>query len=162
MTAAAGKGAGAGTSRSCATSVLKAVMGPASGAAGSAYVPIRFTNHSSTGCTLFGYPGVSFVTGPAGSQVGNAASRTPLPAGPAHLVTLAPGAVANAVLQIADTGNYPRSTCQPASGPYLRIYPPGQTAALYLRNGTGFGTCASKSVTTLHIEPVQPGASPAS
>lgn len=159
----AGNPAGAGGSAAgpCATTALRAALGPASGAAGSAYVPIRFINTSPARCSLFGYPGVSFVAAPSGAQIGNAAARIPSPAGPARTVVLAPGAVANSVLQIADTGNYPSSSCQPASAPYLRVYPPGQTAALSVRNASGFGACASRSVTTLHIEPVQPGASPA-
>lgn len=161
---AAVSGAGANAAGACATSTLKAAIGPANGAAGSAYVPIRFTNVSSRTCTLSGYPGVSFVTGPAGSQVGNAADRMPPPNGPARPVTLAPGAVASAVLQIADAGNfYPASRCRPASGPYLRVYPPGQTGALFISTGFGAGVaCASRAVTTLHVGPVQPGANPAS
>jgi hypothetical protein len=158
----AAPGAGGGNAGGpCATTALRATLGPASGTAGSVYVPIRFTNASRARCTLTGYPGVSFVTGPSGSQIGNAASRIPLPSGPARTFTLAPGAVGNAVLQIADPGNYPRSRCQPVSAPYLRVYPPGQTAALYVKNASSLGACASTSVTILHIEPAQPGGSPA-
>jgi hypothetical protein len=117
---------------------------------------------SSADCALYGYPGVSFVTGPAGGQVGNAASRIPLPAGQPRAVTLRPGEVANAVLQVVDNGVYPKSGCQPADGSYLRVYPPGQTAALYVRTGfTQGAACASRTVTTLQIQPVQPGAGPA-
>lgn len=152
--AAGGTGTAAGA---CASAALKAALGPPSGAAGSSYLPIRFTNVSAAGCTLQGYPGVSFVTGPSGSQVGNPADRIPRPAGPAHPVTLAPGGAANAVLQVADAGNYPASRCQPASAAYLRVFPPGQTAALYVRNAYGYPACASTGVTTLHVEPVQPG-----
>lgn len=59
----------------CATTALTASLGPGSGAAGSSYYPIEFTNASSTTCTLYGYPGVSFVTA-SGVQVGAAATRT--------------------------------------------------------------------------------------
>jgi Protein of unknown function (DUF4232) len=112
---------------------------------------------------MYGYPGVSYVTGPAGGQVGSPAKRIPLPDGHARPVALRPGGAANAVLQVVDTGNYPPSQCQPANGPYLRIYPPGQTAALYAKTGFGPGTaCASKAVTTLQIEPVQQGSGAAS
>lgn len=150
-------------SADCATSALKVALGPANGAAGSSYVPIRFTNVSPADCTLFGYPGVSFVTGPAGGQVGNAATRMPLPSGQPRPVPLRPGAAATAVLQVVDTGVYSSSQCRPADGPYLRIYPPGQTAALYVRTRFGPGAaCASRAVTTLQIQPVQPGAGSAS
>ena len=43
----------------CATTALTASLGPASGAAGSSYYPIEFTNSSSATCSLYGYPGVS-------------------------------------------------------------------------------------------------------
>jgi hypothetical protein len=154
-------GSGAAPAAECATSGLKAVLGPAEGTAGSSYLPITFTNISSAGCTLYGYPGVSFVTGSGGSQVGNAANRIPLPNGQAHTVSLHPGEVANAVLRVLDSQNFPSSECQPADGRYLRIYPPGQTAALYVR--TGFGpdaACASRAVTVLQVEPIEPGGSP--
>ena len=56
----------------CPSSVLKANVDTAQGgaAAGSNYVPIDFTNTSGSACTLDGYPGVSFVRGPSGGQLG--------------------------------------------------------------------------------------------
>jgi hypothetical protein len=59
--------------------------------AGSTYYPLDFTNTSAAACELYGYPGVSFVTTPAGTgrQIGVAALR-----GTAFAkvtVTLAPG-----------------------------------------------------------------------
>lgn len=66
-------------------------LGPGNGAAGSIYYPIEFTNTSSVACTLYGYPGVSFVTAP-GSQAGAAATEDPTY--PRALVTLAPKATA--------------------------------------------------------------------
>src|SRR5260370_12127874 len=85
----------------CATSGLKAKVDTAHGraAAGSIYVPIDFTNTTRSTCTLFGYPGVSFVTSVPGSQLGRPAARNP--ADPAATVTLAPGGVAHATLQVA-------------------------------------------------------------
>lgn len=51
--------------------------------------------------------------------------------------------------------NYPPSTCQPASVNRLRVFPPGQTSALYLNfSGTG---CSSASVQILSVQTVQPG-----
>src|SRR5215472_5451506 len=74
---------------SCASSGLKIKVdtSQAGAAAGSVYVPIDFTNTTGSTCTLFGYPGVSFVTSPSGSQLGRAATRIPPTA---TLVTLAP------------------------------------------------------------------------
>src|SRR5215471_13137854 len=76
----------------CATSSLNVKQGASSGYAGGVYVSIDFTNTSGSTCTLFGYPGVSLVTGPPYTQIGLAAKRTPRT--PPELVTLAPGATA--------------------------------------------------------------------
>ena len=64
----------------CATSALKVALavGARARAAGSIYYPIDLTNTSGSTCTLFGYPGVSFVTGPSGTQIGRAATRNPV------------------------------------------------------------------------------------
>ncbi len=77
-------------------------------------------------CTLYGYPGVSLVSGPPYTQIGLAAKRGTTT--PVKLVTLAPGATAHAVLQIVDALNFPPSSCGPAKATYLRIYPPNQKA----------------------------------
>jgi hypothetical protein len=102
-------------------------------AAGSVYVPIDFTNTSATTCTMTGYPGVSFVSAPHGKQLGTAATRNP--AAPPAMVTLAPGAVAHATLQVAQAGNYSPAACAPVAAHWLRIFPPNQTAAIYARYG---------------------------
>lgn len=117
----------------CATSVLKVAVDTSQGggAAGSVYYPISFTNTSGSTCTLYGYPGVSFTSGPGGSQIGRPASRNP--AGPPVTVTLAPGTVAHATVQVAQAANYPRSACKPVTAHWLKIYPPNQTAPLYIR-----------------------------
>jgi hypothetical protein len=51
--------------------------GQAGGAAGSVYYPLNFTNTAAAACELYGYPGVSFVSAPAGtgSQIGAAERR---------------------------------------------------------------------------------------
>jgi hypothetical protein len=61
------------------------------------YVVINFTNTSGSTCTLFGYPGVSLVTGPPYKQIGLAAKRSTSTS--KKLVTLAAGATANAQLR---------------------------------------------------------------
>lgn len=98
-------------------------------AAGSSYYPINFTNISNHTCTLYGYPGVSFVTGPSGSQIGKAAQRNSAVA--ATIVTLPPGGVAHATLQVASADNYSPSACQPVTAHWLRIFPPDQFSAIY-------------------------------
>ena len=124
---------GSAVTSGCPSSVLKASVDIAQGgaAAGSSYVPIDFTNTSGSACTLDGYPGVSFVRGPSGGQLGNPATRNPA-AAPA-MVTLAPGGIAHAVLQVAEAGNYSQSACTPVSAHWLKIFPPNQATAIYAR-----------------------------
>jgi hypothetical protein len=100
-------------------------------AAGSVYYPLELTNTSGSTCTLFGYPGVSFVTGPSGTQLGQAASRNPVAA--ATTVTLAPGQVAHATLQVVQAANYDPAQCSPVTAHWLRVYPPNQFGSLYVQ-----------------------------
>jgi hypothetical protein len=109
---------------------VKVAVSQAGGAAGSAYYPIDFTNVSGGTCTLYGYPGVSFSSGPGGSQIGNAANRNP--AGAPVMVTLAAGAVAHATVQIAQAANYPQAACKPVTAHWLKIYPPNQFKPLFV------------------------------
>jgi hypothetical protein len=128
-------------------------VGVSQGAAGSVYQVIDFTNIGNTACTLYGYPGVSLAAGTPVTQVGQAASRSPV-ARPT-LVTLRPGQAGNALLRITQALNYPAQTCSPKATTYLRIYPPNQTTPIYLAyTATG---CASASVKLLTIGVVQPG-----
>ncbi len=117
----------------CSSSALSVRVDLAQGgaAAGSTYVPIDFTNTSGSACTLDGYPGVSFVRSPSGSQLGNPASRNPA-AAPA-MVTLAPGGIAHAILQVVEAGNYSQSACTPVTAHWLKIFPPDQASAIYAR-----------------------------
>ncbi len=136
----------------CATSGLTASLGRGGAAAGSTYYPIEFTNTSGAACTLYGYPGVSFVTA-SGAQVGAAAKEDPVY--PRRLVTLAAGATAHAELQITVAQNYPASDCSPVAVHRLKVYPPGQTSYLYI--GVTATGCAKSSVDILAVQTVQPG-----
>jgi Protein of unknown function (DUF4232) len=124
---AAGPG---GASAPCATSGLKATVLrlPGSATAGTEHFPIDFTNVSGASCVLFGYPGVSFVTRPGGSQIGPAAARSDVNS-PAS-VSLAPGGTAYATLSMTDPGTFSASACRPVTARWLRVYPPNQTAAM--------------------------------
>ena len=137
----------------CATSSLQVKLGVAQGYAGGVYQVIDFTNTSKSTCTLYGYPGVSLVSGPPYTQIGLAAKRST--ATPVKLITLAPGATANAWLQIVDALNYPSATCQPTKATALKVYPPNQTAPVYLPS-TSNG-CANP-VQIMYIGAVQAGA----
>jgi len=119
----------AAAARACATGDLRLSVGPANGAAGSIYYPLLFTNTSGAACTMYGYPGVALVSQPGGSVVGAPAVRNPT--FPKHVVTLAPGAIAHASLQVAVAANYPASQCKPATAHWLQVFPPGSYTALY-------------------------------
>ena len=140
----------------CGTSALSVSLASdqGGGAAGSTYVPINFTNTSGAACTIYGYPGVSFVTGPAGSQIGAAATRAPNVS--SVTVVVAAHASAHAWLQVVEAGNYPASTCHPVTAHWLKVYPPGNTAASYI--GHSFPACSSGTVTVLRVMPVRSGA----
>jgi hypothetical protein len=109
---------------------VKVAVSEAGGAAGSTYYPIDFTNVSGGTCTLYGYPGVSFSSGPGGRQIGHAANRNPAAA--PVMVTLAAGAVAHATVQIGQAANYPPAECKPVIAHWLKIYPPNQFKPLFV------------------------------
>jgi len=136
----------------CATSALRVKLGIGQGYAGGVYEVIDFTNTSGRPCTLYGYPGVSLVSGPPYTQIGLAAKRGAT--APVKLITLAPGATANALLQIVDALNFPPATCAPTKATALKVYPPNQTAPVYLP--TTSNGCADL-VQIMNVSPVQAG-----
>jgi hypothetical protein len=95
---------------------------------------------------------VSLAAGKPVKQIGLAAAESHTTA--RKLVTLAPGAVANAVLQIAHAVNYPAARCGLVTADYLQIYPPNQTTPAYLHYSSQ--TCA-KPVRILTVSVVQAG-----
>jgi hypothetical protein len=151
---AASSSSAPGGATACATSALQIKLGPSDGYAGGVYQTIDFTNTSGSPCTLTGYPGVSLVTGPPYKQLGVPAKRSTSTS--AQVVTLAPGATANAVVQIVDALNFPSPSCEPAKAAALKVYPPNQFTAVYLPD-TSYG--CGKSVQTMYIAPVRPGSS---
>jgi hypothetical protein len=137
----------------CATSALRVLVAPSQGAAaGSSFYPIEFTNISGASCTLYGYPGVSFVTGIGGSQIGIPAIEDPVK--PRRLITLAPGQAAHAELQVTAAQNYPPADCGMVTAHWLKVYPPNQTAPEYASFTAP--TC-SKPRTVLSVQTVQTG-----
>ncbi|MDQ2708115.1 MAG: DUF4232 domain-containing protein [Actinomycetota bacterium] len=120
---------------SCRSAALSVTLGPSEGAAGTVYRSLRFTNAGSTPCVMHGFPGVSYVGGDNGSQVGPAAARDGAKGAP---VTLAPAAVASAMVGMVNVGNFDAAACHPTPVKGLRVYPPGETAALFVAApGTG-------------------------
>jgi len=138
----------------CLASGLQAQLGPGQGTAGTSYQVVQLINTSTSTCTLYGFPGVSFVTGIGGTQIGAPATRSP---GKAKLlVTLHPGDKANLLLAVHDAGAIPPGQCDMKSVGWLRIYPPGDYGALYVQYKTQACSKASKSI--MEVGPVRAGA----
>ncbi|TLW93710.1 DUF4232 domain-containing protein [Saccharomonospora piscinae] len=138
----------------CASGNLSLTLGEGGGAAGTVYRPLRFTNVGDVPCVLHGFPGVSYVAGDDGHQVGEAAMHT---GGKGAALTLRPGEVAHADVGFTQVRNYDESTCHPTDVRGLRIYPPQETASLFVESpGTG---CASGAVRDqLSVSTIEAGA----
>ena len=95
---------------------------------------LDLSNISNATCTLYGFPGMSLAGGGSPvKQIGLAAAKKDH-SSPRVLVTLAPGAVANALLRIVQAANFPPSRCDLKDATYLQIYPPkNQTTPVYLK-----------------------------
>jgi len=92
-------------------------------------VNVQFTNKSAKDCALQGSPGVSFVR-ENGIQVGEPAKREAKSEGEA--LVLAPGRSVKSPLTIVSFGAFDQSKCKPLATEGLRIYAPGDTAAMFI------------------------------
>jgi Domain of unknown function (DUF4232) len=90
------------------------------------YQVIDFTNRSRVICTLYGYPGVSLAAGTVPTPVGFPAAHDP--SATPKLITLRPGAVANALLQIPEAVN----GCGPARADRLIVARPNGASPVKL------------------------------
>jgi hypothetical protein len=115
---------------------------------------VEFTNTSGTSCTMSGYPQV-VASRADGAQVGNAASRD-TSAGVRRIV-LTPGATAHAILA-EDASGFPRGSCKPVTAAGVRIIPPGQSIARYVRHAvTACSAAGPRKPVFLHVRAVQAG-----
>jgi hypothetical protein len=164
--AATGSGSAPSGTPVCTSAGLQVSLGGGAGAGMSQnHTGLQLKNVGSSACTLYGYPGVSWVAGADGHQVGAAAVRQTDPTGGAEkMVTLAPGAIASAPLDIVDAAVVSPSVCKPVPVRGLRVYPPGEKAALFLSLPTesgGYGECSgTTSSPELAIGYLQAGAQP--
>ncbi|WP_051798295.1 DUF4232 domain-containing protein [Catenuloplanes japonicus] len=110
----------------CHTADLTVIITPGGGAAGHHGEKLTFTNASAMPCTLEGFPGVSFVTGDDGAQVGADFKRE---GDKAEKITLEPGQSAATELLLPDTG---AADCEATETRGFRIYPPDETAAIFI------------------------------
>jgi hypothetical protein len=119
------------------------------GAAGSVYMTLTLTNSGAEPCLLKGFPGVSLTADANGAPIGAPAKRDD--ATPVTDVLLAPGKGGSAVLRYTQAGNFPDCTMVPAAG--YRIYPPEDTASLFLAQPTQ--ACSNAEVGLLTISAFQ-------
>ena len=129
---AAGPGGGATTAAGggpaeCRTRDLRVGVdkGPAAGPGLRHDELLVFANESGRTCAVQGFPGVSFVAGDSGTQVGSAFART---SARTHPVDLAPGERAYAPITITQAPN----ACSPVTARGFRVYPPDETAAVFV------------------------------
>lgn len=125
----------AGDPNECKVADLTLSLGGGDAAAGTRYRELRFTNSGQRTCVIQGFPGVSFVAGEDGHQVGQPAYRDGTK-GPA--ITLRPGQTAFAPVGFAQIANYDPAVCRPTEVRGLRVYPPHEYDSMFLAApGTG-------------------------
>jgi len=134
----------------CASSGLSVQIAPYDAGAGHQYSRMTFTNTSGASCYLRGWPGVSYVAGDDGHQVGGSATRQS--GNGVTTVRLAPGGHTYAFIDQPEVTNFPKTSCDPTSVRGYRIYPPDETAAKYVPSPDT--QCASTSVGRPRISPV--------
>lgn len=134
----------------CASSALTTRVAPYDAGAGHRYSRMTFGNSSGAACYVRGYPGVSYVAGADGHQVGGSAIREP--GRGVRTVWLAPGGHAYAFIDQAEARDFPAASCDPAAVRGYRVYPPDETAAEYVRSRST--QCGNPSVGRPRIGPV--------
>ena len=136
----------------CTSAALRITIGGGSGgAAGSVFTAVNFVNRSHRTCYLFGHPGVSFVAGDDGHQIGAAARRDKS----SIRVVLRPGARAHATLRVVDYQVYSRAFCRPVPVRGYRIYAPGETDAVFVSARSS--ACSNVGAHQLSVDAVQAG-----
>jgi len=121
---------------------------------GDAQVTLVLTNAGSTSCTLQGWPGVSLVGLGDGTQLGAAAERD-IVSLPHDTVTLQAGGAATVLVLVAPAVDWAAAQCRPRLSDGFRVYPPGETHALFVEGE--YTACADPTVSLLTVNAVQPG-----
>jgi hypothetical protein len=102
-------------------------------------VVLRFTNTGSQSCAIGGFPGVSYVAGDNGQQVGAPAVRTGTIGAS---ITLGPGQVASTVIHSVQAGVFDPNVCKPTPVRGYRIYAPDDRASMFIALPNGGQGCA--------------------
>ncbi len=135
----------AGPPRCTADSLTAETDASGGGAAGSVYMKLILTNTGTEPCVLQGFAGVSLTAGADGAPIGAAAARDE--SSPAADVLLAPGEAGTATLRYTQALNYTDCAVVTAAG--YRIYPPNDTASLFLAQPTD--ACSNPEISLLTI-----------
>jgi len=118
----------AGPSRCKAANLTVSSDSAGGGAAGSVYSKLILTNSGTEACLLRGFPGVSLTADANGAPIGAPARQDG--SSPVADVLLAPGQAGAAEMRYTQAGNY--SDCTPTQAAGYRVYPPEETASLFL------------------------------
>ena len=116
---------------------------------------LDFTNVSDAKCELRGYPAVAAYLA-SGVQVGNAAAADTTAT--AHRVVLAPGETARAaVIASAAAPAASAGGCRPVIATGLRVTPPGESAARFIRHSLlACSAAGARAPVFLRVRAVQP------
>ncbi|WP_306210353.1 DUF4232 domain-containing protein [Actinoplanes sp. RD1] len=147
-----GSGSG-GQTAGCKTADLKITDegDEGGGSAGHHSEFLIFENITGKACSLEGYPGVSFVTGDNGEQVGKSFQRTPADS---PLIMLTPGDRVHATIEIANPQAVDEKTCKPVQVRGYRIYPPDETAAAFVSKPQT--ACSAGDFAVGQVKPIAP------
>ncbi|WP_328605674.1 DUF4232 domain-containing protein [Amycolatopsis sp. NBC_00345] len=136
----------------CKAGDVSLSLGQGDAGAGSSYRPLDIKNTSGKPCTIQGFPGISYVGGENGQQIGPPAFRA---GEKGEAIKLNPGQSAAADIQFVNVQNFDPATCKPTPVKGLRVYLPQETASKFLAD-PGTGCAAAKlpgdqlSVKTVH------------
>jgi hypothetical protein len=119
----------------CKVADLELSLAEGDAAAGTVYRQLRFTNVGGRTCVIQGFPGVSYVTGEDGQQVGEPAFRE---GAKGAAISLTPGKTVFAPLGFVQVRNYDPAVCKPTPVRGLRVYPPHEYDSMFVAApGTG-------------------------
>lgn len=119
----------------CKAASLKLSLSGGDAGAGTAHQRLTFTNSGDKPCQIQGFPGVSYVGGDNGKQIGQPAKRVGSKGAP---IKLAPGDSASADVGFVQVHNFDENSCKPSPVRGLRVYPPHDTASMFVaKEGTG-------------------------
>lgn len=152
---ASSPGSGSKSAAACTGAQIKTTLGRAGVAMNHHAISVTFTNVGAHACTLHGYPGAAIVSGSKtlldatrelNGYIGDEQQLSAVPT-----VTLAPGAVASAILESEGSAG---EKCYPDGNGTLEVTPPNTTAVTPLEPMKlgNLGMCAD-----FEVHPVVPG-----